>query len=176
MRWLTRWQQLRTRWWISWPIDIAIMLAIFWGVSSWQSRDLLPTTGHVPAPAFELVSLTGETYRLPEIQAESTVLYFFAPWCRICHLSISNLEKLRQVRSKKALSILIIALDWQDAAEIKAFVEEHQLTIPVLLGTPEVARAYRIKGFPTYYVLDAAGYVIKHSMGYSTELGLRLRT
>ena len=35
---------------------------------------------------------------------------------------------------------------------------------------------YQIVGFPTYYVIDEAGNLASKSMGYSTELGMRVRT
>ena len=171
-----KWQQLRSRWWISWSMDIALMLVLVWGISAWQSRHLLSTAGDTLAPTFELTAVDGQVYRFPDRQTQSTLLYFFAPWCQVCRLSIGNLEKLRQVRGAEELSILIIALDWQDLSEVKQFIAQQQLTLPVLMGTPSVAQAYHIRGFPTYYVLDAAGYIIERSLGYSTELGLRLRT
>jgi peroxiredoxin len=173
---IKKWQQFRSRWWINWSMDITLMLVLFWGISAWQSRDLLSTTGNIRAPEFELIAVDGKIYRLHDLQTQSTLLYFFAPWCQVCRFSIGNLEKLRQVRSVEELSIIIIALDWQDLSEVKQFIAQQQLTLPVLMGTPQIAQAYHIKGFPTYYVLDANGYIIERSMGYSTELGLRLRT
>lgn len=173
---INNWNQLKTRWWISWPLDLALILAMVWGISAWQTKDLLPTSDNTKAPTFELPALDGNIYRLTGTQAKTTLVYFFAPWCSICHLSISNLEKLRQLRTSAELSIILIALNWRDLAEVKQFVAEHQLTVPVLLGTPNLAAAYQITGFPTYYVLDAEGKVIQRAMGYSTEWGLRWRT
>ena len=159
--------------WINWLLNLVFVLAIGWGVSAWQLKDLLPASGQVRAPDFELVGLDGKIYRLADSQAKTTIIYFFAPWCPICRLSIGNLEKLRQVQYSKELSIFLIALSWQDLAEVKQFVADHSLTLPVLLGTPEIAETYRIKGFPTYYVLNAEGKIVNRSVGYSTELGLR---
>ncbi len=173
---LTSWKQLRSRWWISWPLEVVFIFVVIWSITAWQTRDLLPTRGDIEIPNFELLTLDGHIYPLLNTQSKLTLLYFFAPWCKICHLSISNLEKLRQVRPPQELTILLIALSWQEVAEVKAFMAKHQLTLPVLLGTAKVAKAYRIKGFPTYYVINAQGQVIDKSMGYSTEWGLRWRT
>ena len=71
---------------------------------------------------------------------------------------------------------MIIALSWEDIDEVNAFVKQHELTLPVLLGTPDIAQAYQISAFPTYYILDQQGLVIDRSVGYSSEFGLRWRT
>lgn len=173
---LTQWRQIRTRWWFRWPVDLTVMLAIFWLVSAWQTQDLLPITGQTLAPDFELPALDGQIYNLPKLQAKTTVLYFFAPWCTVCKLSIGNLQKLRQSVTAEELSIVIIALNWRSVQEVQTFIAEHELTVPVLLGTARTAETYHIKGFPTYYVLNDTGHIIERSLGYSTELGLRWRT
>jgi len=48
--------------------------------------------------------------------------------------------------------------------------------MPVLLGTTETMKDFKIQAFPTYYVLDKEQKITKVSMGYSTEIGLRLNT
>lgn len=161
-------QKLRQHWWATLFIEVIIIVMIFYGISVWQTRHLLAIG--TPAPSFSLPSLDGKTYHLADTRGTQTLLYFFAPWCSICHLSIGNLETLTKTNN---LSIFIIALSWQNIIEIQDFVKEHQLTMPILLGTPELATQYHIKGFPTYYVLDQQGNIISRDMGYSTEWGLR---
>jgi peroxiredoxin len=165
-------QKIRQYWWATLLTEALIIVAIFYGITLWQTRHLLSVD--TAAPLFTLPSLSGETYHLADSRGSKTVLYFFAPWCSVCHLSIGNLEALSHHSEK--LTILIIALSWKTVAEVQDFIKEHKLTIPVLLGTPELATLYHIKGFPTYYVLDSQGNVIARDMGYSTELGLRWRT
>jgi hypothetical protein len=48
--------------------------------------------------------------------------------------------------------------------------------MPVLLGDDRTARDYRIRGFPTYYVLDPDGRVAARDFGLSTAPGLWWRT
>lgn len=169
---LKRWNQLSQ--WVRRGTEVILLLIIFWSVSIWQTKDLL--SQDTLAPPFELSTLEGQTYRLRDTHTELTLLYFFAPWCPVCHLSIGNLEKLRQLDDPQKLSIFLIVLSWNNLAEIKQFVVKHHLTLPLLLGTPELAQAYHIKGFPTYYILNNEHKVIDQSMGYSTELGLRWKT
>ncbi len=168
--------KIRQYWWATLLVEIALIIGIFYGITLWQTRHLLPADGSTPAPLFTLQSLDGKTYHLADSRGSQTLLYFFAPWCSICHLSIGNLETLSQTNNSEKLTIFIIALSWKTVTEIQDFIKEHKLTIPVLLGTPELTALYHIKGFPTYYVLNSQGNVIARDMGYSSELGLRWRT
>lgn len=107
-------------------------------------------------------------------EGKTTILYFFAPWCKICHTSISNLEKIYMKRQD--IDVIAIALDYQDDAQIQAFVEDKQLSFPVALGDSQTKANFKITGYPSYYVIDENNLVEAKSLGYSTELGLHLRT
>ena len=144
-------------------------------VSAYQSRNLLATSGQ-PAPALSAETLQGAYYDLAEIKNRPVLIYFFAPWCVYCAASSDNLVRLRDWRSTEALEILVVALDWESAEQVKAYADEHELNVPVLLGDPSVARDWQISGFPSYYVLDSEHNVISRDFGYSTQLGLWWRS
>jgi peroxiredoxin len=104
------------------------------------------------------------------------VLYFFAPWCKVCGPSSSNVNALRAARSESELAIYAVGLEWEDPAELARFAREHELRVPVLRGTADIERAYRVDSFPTIYVIDERGAVADRVIGYTTEIGLRLRS
>ena len=151
---------------------IVLVLVLF----SWfQNRGTLAADNTI-APDFSLQSLTGETIQLSKLKGKKVLIYFFAPWCSICHMSGGNLNALRKARSKDELEILVIGLSYEFEAEIQDFANELELTMPVLYGNEQQMTDYKIKGFPTYFVIDEEGRVTHRSVGYSTELGMRLRT
>lgn len=157
-------------------LNALLFLAVFVGVSAFQARNMLSASG-APAPALAGPLLDGGTYELAALGDERPVLvYFFAPWCRICGASADNLERLRRLRDEASLEILAVVLDWQDVAEVRAYVERHGLEIPVLLGSSDIARSWRIQAFPTYYVLDGEHRIRHRDLGYSTQLGLWWRS
>jgi hypothetical protein len=84
--------------------------------------------------------------------------------------------RLRRWRAESDLDILVVALMWDNKAQIEAYVEKHELNVPVILADPSVASAWNIYGFPTYYVLDAQHRVLRRDLGYSTQLGLWWRS
>lgn len=151
---------------------IVLVLVLF----SWfQNRGTL-AADNTQAPDFTLQSLTGETIQLSKLKGKKVLIYFFAPWCSICHMSGGNLNALRKARTKDELEILVIGLSYEFEGEIQDFANELELTMPVLYGEEQLMEDYKIKGFPTYFVIDEEGRVIHRSVGYSTELGMRLRT
>ena len=65
--------------------------------------------------------------------------------------------------------------DGDDRAALKAFVEKNEIEYPVLLGTRDVLRDYRIGSFPTNYYLDALGRVQNHDIGATSRWGFERR-
>ena len=161
--------------WASILFEASIIVLVLVAFSWYQNRGTLAADGKM-APDFTLKSLDGKSYQLSELKGKKVLIYFFAPWCSICHLSGGNLNDLRAARSDDELEILVVGLSYEFPAEIQDFANELQLTMPVLYGNDQQIQDYKIKGFPTYFVVDEEGKVIHRSVGYSTEIGMRLRT
>ncbi len=164
-----------------WLKQFLLLIAIFILISWWQQKDMLPSSAQFISPAFSLPSINGEIvqfnlspFNIKQPNKKMTLLYFFAPWCGICHASIDNVEAIKRSYNNE-INIYIIALDWQDKSEVENFLSQHKLTVPVLLGEKQTSNDYKIKGFPSYYIVDKNGLIKSRSMGYSTELGLRAR-
>jgi peroxiredoxin len=156
-------------------LEVLAFVALFMGISAYQSRDLL-ATDRQPAPILRADTLDGTRYDIAESKGRPMLIYFFAPWCPYCSASADNLVRLRDWRSTEALEILVVALDWESNAQIQEYSDDHELNMPVLLGDASVARDWKIRGFPTYYVLDREHRVVSRDFGYSTQLGLWWRS
>jgi len=161
--------------WAALLLEVVIIVVVLYGFSLYQNRGTLAADGAM-APNFTLQSIEGKTVQLSELKGKKVLVYFFAPWCSICHLSGDNLNDLRQARTDKELEILVVGLSWEQVEEIQQFADDLELTMPVLIGNEKQMQDYQIKGFPTYFVIDEEGRVTHRSVGYSTELGMRLRT
>ncbi|WP_395375012.1 peroxiredoxin family protein [Marinicella sp. W31] len=156
-------------------LEVGFVIAVFFAFTWWQNRDLL-AVDESQAPDFALQTLEGEVVHLSAYRGQKVLLYFFAPWCTVCRLSADNLNDLRVARTTEELQIFAMALSWDSQAEVEAFVHDLELDVPVLLGYEQQSMDYKIKGFPTYYVIDEAGVIQSRSMGYTTEWGMRIRT
>lgn len=170
------WRAFRQRFWLSLLVDVAALILVFVLISTWQSRHLLAANGTQLAPGFILPDLQGQQHQLQDSQGRTRLIYFFAPWCHVCALSAPNLEHLQSWSGDESLSVMMVALSYEDVSEVEQFVTQHDLSIPVLLGNDDQIVDYRIRGFPTYYVVDSAGLLRHRSVGYSTTIGMLWRT
>ena len=160
--------------WKRWLVNGVLILAIFLAVTTWHGRDLV--SEQTPAPSFRLPALSGSPIALEDLRGRRVLLYFFAPWCKVCELSISNLNWVRKLRDEESIALLAVALSYTDLQSVEAFLERNVLDVPVLLGTPELLKSYRIRAFPTVYALDEYGNVDGSTVGYATTIGLWWRT
>ena len=150
-------------------------LAAFIAISAFQTRNMLDTSGE-PAPALSGPLLSGGSYDIAATGDRPVLVYFFAPWCTFCAVSSDNLVRLRRLRDDDSLEILTVVLDWQGLEEVRAYVDRHELDLPVLLGDSQIARDWSVYAFPTYYVLDSERRIRRRDLGYSTQFGLWWRT
>ena len=127
------------------------------------------------APELHGTTLAGEPYDLGEARSRPALVYFFAPWCRICAASAGNLNRLRRWLDDSELEMVAVALDWGAVEEVSAYAERHELGITVVLGDASVARNWQIYAFPSYYVLDSEHRIVRRDIGYSSQLGLLWR-
>ena len=72
---------------------------------------------------------------------------------------------------------MISIVSWSEGeAEVKAYMQNKQLTFPVMLDTiGKLAQSFGLKGVPTSFIFDPNGEITFVESGYSTEAGLRLR-
>ncbi|MFT5277191.1 MAG: thiol-disulfide isomerase/thioredoxin [Glaciecola sp.] len=155
----------------SWARDILIGVVIIAAFMAYQNRNLLDDNGSIQMATQNFVQLDGEMYALTPSD-KKTLIYFFAPWCSICKMSIGNLD----VVDSDKYNVIRVALDYQSVEEIEAFAKNTGVKGTVLLGGDIHKQRFNISGYPTYYVLNENLQIIRSDMGYSTSLGLKLRT
>ena len=170
-RFASAWKKFRSRFWWSLTFDALLILAVFLAIHAWQTRDL---PDDEPAPRTVLQLLDGDGPRAATEPGATGVVYFFAPWCFYCRTSIDNLDDL--VADGRIAWATTIALDYADDGEVRGFVEETGISLPVLMGDAGTAADWSVRAFPTYYVIDSEGRISSRSVGYSTLLGMLART
>ncbi len=118
------------------------------------------------APGFRLRSLAGGETALDSLRGKVVVLNFWATWCPPCVEEMPSLERLYRTLGPEGLAVVTVACD-EDEADVRRFVTEHGLTLPVLRdpGGRVAADDYRTTGYPETFVLDRAGALLRHTVG-----------
>ena len=76
------------------------------------------------------------------------------------------IEVLYQRHKASGLEIVAVNMDTISTAGVEAFTKEVRVTFPIALDpTWSVAKAYRVHGLPTSYLIDRAGQVVVREIG-----------
>jgi thiol-disulfide isomerase/thioredoxin len=160
-------QRLRAwRWW-PWLRDGALALLLLLGVRAYQLRDVAQGM----APVLAGTDLDGRTLLLESYRGKPVLLHFWATWCGVCKAEQSNIDELAG-----ALPVVSVASKSGEATQVAAYVREHAIAPRVVVDRfGLIAHRFGVRAFPTTFVIDAAGRIRHVEVGYSSELGLRLR-
>ncbi|RAL22233.1 thiol:disulfide interchange protein [Lujinxingia litoralis] len=171
----TRWQKIRATWWGRWGIDLLLLATLFWGISAYQTRNLIAR--NTPAPPVTLVNLAdGSELSLNELNAERTLVYFWATWCGVCKAQSPVINAMhRHAKDRDDVHVISVVMDWSDRESLKAFVAENNIDYPVYLGTDAMAAGFNVQSYPTIYVIDDHRQVRHSIVGYTPRLGLLAR-
>ena len=164
------WRRLRANFWGSLAFDVVLIAAAFVLISMWQTRNLPDSENTPPLEAVWLDDMRADTVMAP---GQVGVVYFFAPWCFYCRHSIDNLDEL--VSGGRLAWARVVALEYESLDEVRGFIAETGVHLPVLLGDRKTSEDWQIRGFPTYFVIDGDGKIVSRSVGYSTKIGLQTR-
>ena len=83
-------------------------------------------------PALSLPDLDGKLHRLSDYRGHRVLLNFWASWCGPCLDEMPALTQAQQKFGDHAPIVIGIAMD--DSIHVQAFLEEHPVNYPILLG------------------------------------------
>lgn len=173
-RFVAAWRRWRERWWFRWSVDLLMILALVLGISLWQSRHLRGSGEQIPQ--FSLAQLEGGAGEpLWEKDGKKTLLYMWAPWCGVCSAASGTVSTVQNWVGD-GVEVKSVVLDFQSRGAVEDYVRENGVDYPVLLGDDRVYRTFNVRSFPTFYVLSDDGKVEATSVGYTTTLGLLVRS
>jgi len=145
---------------------VAVVVAVAFGYVRLAENKGYALKAGTPAPLFRLPSLGGGDVDLASYRGKVVVLNFWATWCPPCIAEMPSLERLHRALGSEGLAVVTVSTD-EDAAELKRFVAERGLTMPVLQdpGGRVAASDYHTTGYPETFVLDREGRLLQHTVG-----------
>jgi peroxiredoxin len=118
------------------------------------------------APDFTLPDLEGRPVQLREFRGKLVLLNFWATWCAPCLHEMPSMERLYQTFKGTEFVLLAVSMDRQGAQAAKPYVENLQLTFPVLVDhTNDIGRRYGVRGLPSTYLIDPDGQLLGAVVG-----------
>jgi peroxiredoxin len=122
------------------------------------------------APDFSFTSLQGEYISLEDLRGKVVVLDFWGTWCPPCVASVPSLRSMHKKYSKEPSFVLIGISSDSDEDVWKEFTEENKMVWPQYRDEDRrIHRAFGVRAFPTYIVIDHEGIVRFASVGSSWE-------
>ena len=125
-----------------------------------------------PAPEINGVDLHGKVLKLSDYRGKVVALVFWATWCGPCMREIPREKAL--VERMKGRPFAMLGVDTEtnpDAA--RKVIESQAITWPNWQdgepGAGPIAKLYHVQGYPTIYVIDAAGK-IRSKKSHGNEL------
>lgn len=150
-----------------WIIELTLILIVVSAVRFWVQRDTISGT----APNISSVMLNEQYFELYQNKKRPILIHFWATWCPVCSLEQSNIENI-----SKDHEVITIAMKSGDTDEVYRFMEKEKLSFSVINDESGLlSEAYKIKGVPVSFIINKDNKIKFTEVGYTTELGLRLR-
>ncbi len=120
------------------------------------------------APLFTLRSSTKLTISLNKYKGKVILLDWWYIGCSPCIKAHKDLMLLKQQYGD---SLVILGMNPINRhGQINRFKRKHNYTDTVLMATKEVKKAYKIRAFPTIYLINKEGYISYSTAGYYQNL------
>jgi cytochrome c biogenesis protein CcmG, thiol:disulfide interchange protein DsbE len=113
----------------------------------------------LPAPAYQTVSISGDTVSLASLRDKVVLLNVWATWCHPCRDEIPELRDVHDKYAGRGLELVGVSVDAQGNEDaIREFMKEFQMNYPVWLDPDErVSNQFLVVGVPATFLIDRKG-------------------
>ncbi len=161
--------EARMKKWRAHALNLLLFIAVIGGIRLWQQRDMVSG----PAPGLQAITLAGIPYQLPVHPEHPVLVHFWATWCPVCRVEQGSIASLAQDNP----NVITIAMKSGNDQAVAAHMQEQGIGFPVI-NDPDgsIARAWGVNAVPVSFIIDTSGEIRFIEVGYTTEIGLRLRS
>lgn len=164
--------------WKRWALELLAILGIVAVVGAWQARGL-PEGAAPPLQGLRTDGVAVDLASFLKVSPGGTagdvggpvLVDFWATWCPVCTAEEGNIARVA-----RHWRVMSVAIQSGDAAAVAKHLHEREVTLPAVVDADGgIATAWKVRGTPTHFVLDADGNIRFRVVGYATTLGLMLR-
>jgi len=128
-----------------------------------------PLPNDTIAPNWDLVSLSHEKISLQQLKGQLVLIDFFYKNCFNCLQAMPVLQSLNDKYKNKGLRIIGIDPFDKNENELNTFLKKRGINYSIVLSGKETAKAYRVSGYPTLYLVDKSGKIVFLQVGYGKD-------
>jgi cytochrome c biogenesis protein CcmG, thiol:disulfide interchange protein DsbE len=116
-------------------------------------------------PALKLRDLQDKSVDLAAMKGRVVLVNFWATWCEPCRDEMPALERLRAKLKGRSFELVTVNFGESDAT-VTRFLAKLNVSLPVLLDpVKEAADAWKVRGLPMTFLIDAGGATRYWSFG-----------
>ncbi len=154
--------------WRSYAINLLLLITVVAGIRAWQQRDMVSGA----APALQGVTLAGQPYKLPMHPAQPVLVHFWATWCPVCRAEQNSIAAI----AHDDPHVITIAMQSGKPQEVERYMQEQGIVFPVVNDADgSISGAWGVHAVPASFIIDTDGQIRFVEVGYTTEIGLKLR-
>jgi len=120
-----------------------------------------------PAPNWTLQTPVGRSVSLESLRGKVVVMDFWATWCSPCKAAMPGVQKLHE--KFKGRPVAVYGITSREHGDPAKYMKEMGYTYGLLLKGEQVAKAYRVKAVPVFYVIGPDGRIIYRKTGFDPD-------
>jgi thiol-disulfide isomerase/thioredoxin len=142
------------------------------GPESELAKKLIANPGHAAyefAPSFSFKTVQGNSIDSGALQGKIVVFDFWATWCPSCRASVPELRELSKRYPADKLVIVSISEDAKQSDWSDFIARKHMDWNQYLDEKGKTAKAFGIRAFPTYIIMDTDGAIVQRIVGMNPQ-------
>ena len=113
------------------------------------------------APDFHLKDQYGVEQSLEKYKGKIIFLNFWVSWCPTCRAETDTKKELFKKYGENREDIIFLGVNNEEEATVRGYINQKRFKIPTVLGAQEEFDIYKIKHYPTTFVIDRTGNIVE---------------